>query len=157
MSILKLKKVVIILDEFKNNINCDDRLYELLKDTLDQQKEILKSNNETLSKYCASMDETMLLMDGRIEKESKEKLDTMKHMSTENKWTVVITCGIVSLSFVILAIAYLLIYFFSPSDITATANSTSISSSVSSSKDNNGSYASDKNVKIDTGGEANAK
>ena len=134
MSILKLKKVVIILDEFKNNLNCDDRLYELLKDTLDQQKEILKSNNETLSKYCASMDETLLLMDGRIEKESKEKLDTMKHMSTENKWTVVITCGIVCFSFVLLASIYLFVYFLG--DWEASSTSTSISSSTAMTSTN---------------------
>lgn len=157
MSILKLKKVVIILDEFKNNTNCDDRLYELLRDTLEQQKEIVKSYGEAMSKYSSSMDETMLLLDNRCEKESKEKLETMKHMSTEHKWTVVITSAIVSLSFVILAIAYLLIYFFSPSDITATASSTAISSSVSSSKDDNENCTSNGNIKIDTGGETNAK
>ena len=149
--------MVIILDEFKNNTNCDDRLYELLRDTLEQQKEIVKSYGEAMSKYSSSMDETMLLLDNRCEKESKEKLETMRHMSTEHKWTVVITSAIVSLSFVILASVYLMVYFLGDWQVVATAESSAISNSVSSSTNENGNCTSNGNIKIDTGGETNAK
>lgn len=141
-----------LLDEI--NKSTDDRLYELLRDTLEQQKEIVKSYGESMSKYCSSMDETMLLLDNRCEKESKEKLETMRHMSTEHRWTVIITSAIVSVSFVVLGIAFLLIYFLGDwnSCISVTSEANAISSSVSSSNDINGNYMSDEDVELDTSG-----
>ena len=141
MSILKLKKVVIILDEFKNNINCDDRLYELLKNAMDNQAESIKEITNIVEKVENMNTEAMLTID-----ESNKRMQETFNTGNKN-WRIAFQTLIISIC--ILILGSLAIYFMTPFQAYAKAESTAISNSSSKSTDNNKTESHSNNKNID--------
>ena len=131
MSILKLKKVVIILDE---------KMYELFKNAMDNQAESIKEITKIVEKVENMNTEAMLTID-----EANKRMQETFNTGNKN-WRIAFQTLIISIC--ILILGSLAIYFTTPFQASATAESTAISTSSSKSTDNNKneSHSNNKNT-----------